>query len=1077
MNFNYDAISCKFNPTVRREKNAPENNAEVAAPEVLHIEEKAVEASSLDLLSATNKAMVTNSAPAQEKTSWTKEELFYMGFTSLTYFEETSGADGQALYKLKGDVKVNGKEIHSIEELKEALNVYSVDEYIATQEINAQNIGDGHGGYLPLTADSKAFHVTWASGLKSITEVLAHMAEYYKYDDPDLMRYGFDESKAELMGLMQILKIEKGESEDSIRDKVNNYLQQIGMPSGESLDYDSLRASYGDLFAAIYRDSEYFKTYTDKRFAQENEQKTMLNGHVDFERYGTEFSTQTSLYDIKQFYIKSSEDSNYGDENYKAFLKLIEQAAGINSEDKEWYQKMPKIEALFEKIASQLTYANDSSVIDTHAIYNYLADNGYITQRTYTEADVNVFRTNNLNVEDYFDTIQNEDGTISYKMKTDLVGKSHQLKDSPITSMDWLLFDLGQTGYPNMILPSLAPDKIVDPYSGVDENFKTTDYIDVIVVSSAQDLLKIKDNPAAQIVLAADIDMSGIDWTPIGTVDNPFTGKIIGNGFTIKNLTITSNSYNCGFFGVADGAEISDLKFENVNVVSTNTDSLTSTNPLEERTAGVLAGLMKNCNLKNVEIIDSTVDGKDSAGLICGKMIHCDGKNLKVTGGKVNGNYAVGGAVGNSLDTVIETLEVRANVEGGVWTGGIFGAYSGRKFYAGDTLTYYARSTDLDFEGTVTGGSNNLGAGGIYGQTDISLCKNFYAGFEVRYVSYRPESAIVVNGNFAGSYAGYSCELTESGEIKQLLPLTLKGASTVAKGEIGNSTNAVELTTPDEYLATIQANAERMGLKPTPWKGVYYNVQGGTICHYIYDRDYAPQGISGTGEYGVGINNLSDADIGDILAIELGYNFTKYTGVYEKDGKYYKFTNKASDGWFHFDEASKARMFEKFGSGMEEVSLESIIGAANDDGIEASIPPVTTPSDSENSPTAVEVIDVDDALAEMEAAAQKYGLIKSEQTGLYYSYKDSERYAMIWNPVTKRFHSFAIDVKKPDGTVLHEFTSTGKAVKRTIENLYFEALVMAYALGYSPTSKLGVFSKDGKYYEYDPDTSSFTPVD
>lgn len=39
--------------------------------------------------------------------------------------------------------------------------------------------------------------------------------------------------------------------------------------------------------------------------------------------------------------------------------------------------------------------------------------------------------------------------------------------------------------------------------------------------------------------LAANIDLGGKEWTPIGTKDNQFAGKLFGNGNTISNLTIS----------------------------------------------------------------------------------------------------------------------------------------------------------------------------------------------------------------------------------------------------------------------------------------------------------------------------------------------------------------------------------------------------------------------------------------------------------------------------------------------------------------------------------------------------------
>ena len=73
-----------------------------------------------------------------------------------------------------------------------------------------------------------------------------------------------------------------------------------------------------------------------------------------------------------------------------------------------------------------------------------------------------------------------------------------------------------------------------------------------------------------------DIDMSGINWTPIGSSeDNAFRGNFYGNGYTIKNLTITGNyteDVSLGLFGYVGGESyyghdmvIRDIKLENVN--------------------------------------------------------------------------------------------------------------------------------------------------------------------------------------------------------------------------------------------------------------------------------------------------------------------------------------------------------------------------------------------------------------------------------------------------------------------------------------------------------------------------------
>ena len=90
-------------------------------------------------------------------------------------------------------------------------------------------------------------------------------------------------------------------------------------------------------------------------------------------------------------------------------------------------------------------------------------------------------------------------------------------------------------------------------------------------------LLRMADNPSGDYVLTADIDLSGIDWTPFA-----FSGRLDGAGHTIANLTVrgvgekTAVVYDgnykeyeaalAGLFSAAENAEICDLKLLNADL-------------------------------------------------------------------------------------------------------------------------------------------------------------------------------------------------------------------------------------------------------------------------------------------------------------------------------------------------------------------------------------------------------------------------------------------------------------------------------------------------------------------------------
>ena len=82
------------------------------------------------------------------------------------------------------------------------------------------------------------------------------------------------------------------------------------------------------------------------------------------------------------------------------------------------------------------------------------------------------------------------------------------------------------------------------------------------------------DKTDAVVSLDADLDLTGVAWTPIGSVFaadgtllHYFSGKFYGNGHTISNLDFSENYGKAeypvfGFFSVAYGAEISGLTIQ-----------------------------------------------------------------------------------------------------------------------------------------------------------------------------------------------------------------------------------------------------------------------------------------------------------------------------------------------------------------------------------------------------------------------------------------------------------------------------------------------------------------------------------
>ena len=97
---------------------------------------------------------------------------------------------------------------------------------------------------------------------------------------------------------------------------------------------------------------------------------------------------------------------------------------------------------------------------------------------------------------------------------------------------------------------------------------------ELLQFAKAVDNGEYDDKTDAVVSLDADLDLTGIAWTPIGSVFaadgtllHYFSGKFYGNGHTISNLDFSENHGKTeypsfGFFSEVYGAEISDLTIQ-----------------------------------------------------------------------------------------------------------------------------------------------------------------------------------------------------------------------------------------------------------------------------------------------------------------------------------------------------------------------------------------------------------------------------------------------------------------------------------------------------------------------------------
>lgn len=81
-----------------------------------------------------------------------------------------------------------------------------------------------------------------------------------------------------------------------------------------------------------------------------------------------------------------------------------------------------------------------------------------------------------------------------------------------------------------------------------------------ILISDVDDLIGISNCLDCDYKLTQNIDLSSVDWIPIGSATTPFTGTLDGDGFQIINLHSDSQMDNFGLFSqISEGANITDL--------------------------------------------------------------------------------------------------------------------------------------------------------------------------------------------------------------------------------------------------------------------------------------------------------------------------------------------------------------------------------------------------------------------------------------------------------------------------------------------------------------------------------------
>ena len=205
-------------------------------------------------------------------------------------------------------------------------------------------------------------------------------------------------------------------------------------------------------------------------------------------------------------------------------------------------------------------------------------------------------------------------------------------------------------------------------------------------VTSADGLMNVAElvnggKTDINITLDKNIDLTGKDWTPIGTsFDNSYTGTFDGGGHTITGLTITTKDQFVGLFGYLNRA-----------------------------------GTVKNVVMEGIQITSNHMFGNTGgvAGFSWGTIENCS------VSGSVSGTKCVGGVVGAQKAGSITGCSSSATVKGTVDVGGVAGQTN-----SSATLTACYATGNVTIE---IAPKKNIAGGGLVGMNAGSSLLACYA--------------------------------------------------------------------------------------------------------------------------------------------------------------------------------------------------------------------------------------------------------------------------------------------------------------------------------------------------------------
>ena len=352
--------------------------------------------------------------------------------------------------------------------------------------------------------------------------------------------------------------------------------------------------------------------------------------------YGGTFSTNPSKYSGKNYVVYGTADGKY------TVKTQAEAEAKIESGGQEAYYTTLSDAVSAVKDGETVTLLKDySQTVSLTANSNYTLDLGGMTVSNSITASAGAVTLKNGTVFNSGGTaLSASGGTLTVTSGTYWGGLSASGGTLSLTGGKY------STDPSNYLLEGSYAEKGSDDLYSIKIGLNPSGYMEIQNADQLLSFAAAVDEGKTDLnaILIDNINLEGVNWTPIGSYDKPYTGTFDGNGYSIQNLNIQETSTdenNIGFFRILSGT-VQNLRIES--------GSISRLNPTERRIyVGSIAGLVNggriyDCsNAASVTVSNEThtLTGGIAGGVMSGGSIErCFNE------GAVTGPHDVAGIMG-----------------------------------------------------------------------------------------------------------------------------------------------------------------------------------------------------------------------------------------------------------------------------------------------------------------------------------------------------------------------------------------------------------------------------------------------